>query len=108
MKRIELNGSWEGTCFSSAGNPEFSFSGNVPGCVHTDLAGSHIPENIYYRDHADTCQWIEDRDWQYSRTFTIDSMPQKATLVFDGLDTYADIFLNGKWLGSVENMFIRH
>ena len=108
MDRIYLNGKWDGECISTDGKYEFAFSATVPGCVHTDLLGKHLPKDIYYRDNADDCQWIENRDWKYTKTFTIDSVSKKANLVFEGLDTYADILLNGKLLGSVENMFIRH
>ena len=108
MKRISLNGTWAGNCLSADGEEIFAFSGNVPGCVHTDLMGSHIPQDIYYRDNADTCRWIEDRDWKYTKTFRVDTVPKKPWLVFDGLDTYADITLNGFTIGSVDNMFIPH
>ena len=59
MKIIDLNGKWNGQCYKD-GNQDFTFVGNVPGCVHTDLMGSRIPSDIYYRDNADKCQWIED------------------------------------------------
>ena len=71
MKTISLNGAWEGSCLSADGKEAFAFSGSVPGCVHTDLMGSHIPLNLYYRDNADACQWIEDRDWKYTKTFQL-------------------------------------
>lgn len=39
MKHINLNGCWHGECFEANGIKKFNFSGMVPGCVHTDLAG---------------------------------------------------------------------
>ncbi|MBQ1954502.1 MAG: hypothetical protein II350_02055, partial [Clostridia bacterium] len=108
MERLCLNGNWNGECFFENGESDFTFSASVPGCVHTDLMGSRIPKNIYYRDNADACQWIEDRDWKFTKSFRLDAIPSKAKLVFEGLDTYADIYLNDKLLGSSENMFIRH
>ncbi len=108
MKTISLNGAWMGSCLSADGKEAFAFSGSVPGCVHTDLMGSHIPLDLYYRDNADACQWIEDRDWKYTKTFCVATVPEKPWLVFDGLDTYADITLNGCVIGSADNMFIRH
>lgn len=108
MTKLSLNGLWKGDCISADGSEVFSFSGTVPGCVHTDLMGSHIPEDIYYRDNTDQCQWIEDRDWKYTKTFQLDDLPPKAQLVFEGLDTYADIVLNGVSLGFTDNMFIAH
>ena len=103
--KLELNGAWQGTCLGEAGE-EFAFEGRVPGCVHTDLAGSRLPEDIYWRDNADLCQWVENKDWRYGRTFTLDAIPANAQLVFEGLDTYADVYLNGRLLGSADNMFI--
>ena len=107
MKK-SLNGTWQGVCFGADGSEEFTFSGTVPGCVHTDLAGSRLPADLNWRDNADLCQWIEDKDWSYSREFTLEEVPENACLVFEGLDTYAEIFLNGLHLGSVDNMFIAH
>lgn len=97
-----------GSCIAENGSEAFSFSAAVPGCVHTDLMGSHIPKDIYYRDNVDDCQWIEQRDWKYTKMFQLDTIPSKAQLVFEGLDTYADIALNGIPLGSADNMFITH
>jgi len=108
MTTISLNGAWEGRCISADGKELFTFPGNVPGCVHTDLLGSHIPKDIYYRDNADECQWIEACDWKYTKIFHIDSVERQPWLVFNGLDTYADIMLNDIPIGSVENMFISH
>lgn len=108
MKIISLDGCWQGECFEAKGSKKFSFTGNVPGCVHTDIAGKFIPEDIFYRNNADDCRWIEECDWHYTRIFNLDSIPASARLVFEGLDTYADIYLNGTLIGCVDNMFISH
>ncbi len=108
MKTISLNGYWQGECFKSNGVKKFSFSGKVPGCVHTDLAGEYIPKNIFYRNYADECRWIEECNWQYTKSFNLASIPECARLVFEGLDTYADIYLNGIHVGGTDNMFISH
>ena len=108
MKIFSLNGCWKGECFDANGTKKFDFSGNVPGCVHTDLAGKHIPEDIFYRNNADECQWIESCDWRYTKGFSLAEVPAKACLVFEGLDTYADIYINNMLIGSVDNMFIPH
>ncbi len=108
MKKFSLNGCWQGECFDANGIKKFDFPGNVPGCVHTDLVGKQIPEDIFYRNNPDECQWIEDCDWRYTKKFTLNEIPAKANLIFDGLDTYADIYLNNTFIGSVDNMFISH
>ncbi len=108
MKRTDLNGLWKARCISSDKAEEFEFTGIVPGCVHNDLAGIKIPEDLFFRDNAEQCQWIENMDWEYTKTFTINELPKKALLVFEGLDVYADIYFNGTKIGSADNMFISH
>ena len=108
MISISLNGIWNGSCISPDGEEKFTFTGTVPGCVHTDLLGIHIPEDLYYRDNADECQWIENCNWKYTKTFHIASVSPKTVLVFEGLDTYADITLNDTLIDSADNMFIPH
>lgn len=106
--KLSLNGTWQGRCVTFAGATEFTFEGTVPGCVHTDLAGTRLPADLQYRDNADACQWVEARNWEYTRTFTVEDPAEYTDLVFEGLDTYGDIALNGTLLGSADDMFIRH
>ena len=109
MQKIDLNGAWQGTCYREDGEVDFKFGGTVPGCVHTDLFKENIIDyDIFYRDNADKCQWIENRSFDYERSFTVDDPSQKAELVFEGLDTYAEIYLNGEHLASTDDMFIEH
>jgi len=108
MEIVSLNGVWQGKCFTEDGRMDFCFEGKVPGCVHSDLCGSVLPKDLYYRDNAELCEWVENRDFSYERSFTLSSIPHAAKLVFEGLDVYADIDLNGKRIGSVDNMFISH
>ncbi len=108
MNRIELNGQWKGEISGNGENNGFSFEASVPGCVHTDLINCGILKDIYYRDNSKDCQWIENMDFIYTREFDIDEIPSTAVLVFEGLDTYTEIFLNGETLGKTDNMFISH
>jgi len=76
----------------------------VPGLVHTDLlAAGLIPDPFLDRnEHAVT--WIGETDWEYSTTF--EWAPDGNTrhdLVFDGLDTFATVVLNGATVGSTRN-----
>lgn len=109
MQKISLNGTWNGICYLENGQKDFSFNGTVPGCVHTDLISENIIDyDIFYRDNAEKCQWIENRSFDYQTTFTVDEIPPKAELVFEGLDTYSNIYLNDMPLGDTDNMFIEH
>ncbi len=83
----------------------------VPGCVHTDLlAAGKIPDPFHGTNELDL-QWIEERDWEYQTTFTINAAllrEERVELCADGLDTVATVTLNGKKIGASENMFIAH
>lgn len=105
MRKIVLDGAWEGLRSSNGS----TFPATVPGCVHTDLMKiGQLPGDIYWRDTAEQVQWIENEDWVYTKQFVVDTLETGATLVFECLDTYADIYLNEQLVGSAENMFITH
>ena len=67
MQKIDLNGTWQGICYTEEGKSDFEFKGTVPGCVHTDFMAENIIDyDIFYRDNADKCGWIEYRSFVYS------------------------------------------
>lgn len=80
----------------------------VPGGVHESLlAAGRIP-HPYLNDNEGEIRWIEERDWWYRCRFAgpADLREGEAlSLRFLGLDTVADIWLNGERLGHHENMF---
>ncbi len=100
--------SWECEIKSPDGLHDYTTLATVPGCVHTDLENAGIISDIFYRDNADSVQWIEDCDVIYTGKFNINSTPESPAVVFYGLDCYAEISLNGNFLGKTDNMFIRH
>jgi beta-mannosidase len=80
----------------------------IPGCVHLDLLANGIIEDPYFRDNETKVQWIENYAWTYECDFRISSEElafKQAEIVFEGLDTYADVSLNGKLIFSADNMF---
>ncbi|PAX09070.1 beta-mannosidase [Sphingomonas lenta] len=108
MLRIDLNG--DGWTFGEAGSAERS-PGRVPGCVHTDLLAAGRIADPFWADNETALQWIEERDWTYVRTFTVDDellARDQVQLVLDGLDTVAEVWVNGAVALSSDNMFHRH
>jgi beta-mannosidase len=83
-----------------------TFPGSVPGGVHHDLArAGHIPD-YFWRDDEATLRWIDRETWTYTRRFSIDrDPPDSAELRFDGLDTFAEVRLNGETILQADNMF---
>jgi beta-mannosidase len=80
----------------------------VPGCVHTDLLRSRkIPDPFYGTNEKDL-QWIEKTDWEYRSTFVADEAllaNERVELVWKGLDTFAEVFVNGVSVLWADNMF---
>ena len=104
---MDLNGIWLLEGKDEQGD-QLSLPATVPGCVHTDLMANGKIKNLYYRDNPLKAQWIEQNDFTYTKTFTVNTLSPNAFLEFDGLDTYCTIFLNGIKLGEADNMFIPH
>ena len=80
----------------------------VPGGVHTDLLKAGLIPDPFYRDNEAKLQWIGLTDWEYKSTFDVSpEMLRRAhlDLVFEGLDTYADVYLNESLLLKADNMF---
>jgi beta-mannosidase len=82
----------------------------VPGTVHTDLlAAGRIPDP-FYGDNEKYLRWVADAGWSYRTKFDLPDPfdPDRSVfLVCDGIDTIANIFLNGEKIGSADNMFRR-
>jgi beta-mannosidase len=102
--RQVLNTGWK---FRQKDKSEW-YTATVPGCVHTDLLNNKLIDDPFYRDNEQKLQWIGKVDWEYESVFQVKAETLKAKhveLVFAGLDTYAQVFLNDSPLLSANNMF---
>lgn len=80
----------------------------VPGDVHLDLIANKLIPDPFYRDNEPKLQWIENADWEYRKTLQVTPemfRHQHVELVFDGLDAYAEIYINDKLALTADNMF---
>ncbi|XP_062838485.1 beta-mannosidase isoform X1 [Anolis carolinensis] len=99
-----LRGSWQ----LSNANGSLVLRGDVPGCVHTALLQQGLIQDPYYRFNDLAYAWIALDNWTYSTTFKSPfdiSMWQKVSLVFEGLDTIAQVLVNNVTVGKTDNMF---
>ncbi|GAB3276654.1 glycoside hydrolase family 2 protein [Kineosporia babensis] len=79
----------------------------VPGGVHESLlAAGQIGHPFHDRNEQDV-RWVEDRDWWFRTELPgLDTAPdERVRLVFEGLDTVVDVWLDDELLGHHENMF---
>jgi beta-mannosidase len=104
MQKTSLSGAWE---FRQVGTEPW-LPASVPGGVHTDLlALGRIPDP-FVADNEKRVMWVAEADWEYRRTFSAPAAVLAEASVFlvcDGLDTLAEVCLNGQILGSTNNMF---
>ncbi len=102
---IHLDGAWQ---FRKANSQDVWMPAVVPGTVHTDLmANGKIPD-VYIGCNNLQLGWIDTLDWEYYREFDLPKSykPNKVTeLIFNGLDTYAQVYLNDSLILVTDNMF---
>ena len=101
---MQINTGWQ---FREVGKTDWH-DATVPGCVHTDLLANKLIDDPFYRDNEKKQQWIDKKDWEYRTTFKITPQTlerEHVELVFEGLDTYAQVFLNDQQVLSADNMF---
>ncbi len=80
----------------------------VPGVVHTDLLTNGLIADPFFRLNERDVQWVDKEDWVYETVFTVSDTTvtkKNIRLFFEGLDTYADVHLNGKKILEANNMF---
>src|SRR5258705_9489717 len=83
----------------------------VPGCIHTDLLRERLISDPLVGFNERHVQWIGECDWEYRLRFVADpSLPtfERIDLVCEGLDTIAEVSLNGVAVGTAANMFHPH
>lgn len=79
----------------------------VPGNFELDMVRAGLLEDTYYGDNVLKVQKLENRHVWYFTTFELACPKEReVVLTFHGIDTVAEIFVDGDLLGTVENMFI--
>lgn len=83
-----------------------TYEAAIPGCFEYNLYRSGLAPDPYFSDNIYGFRKYESyHQWYYT---TFDSEFARGTLRFDGIDTVADIIVNGKIVGKADNMFIPH
>ena len=99
-----LNDSWNVTTDTL----DINMQVDVPSVIIADMYEEGLIPHPYYSDVEPSLLWIPQREWVYTLNFDADDNVIKEDvieLVFEGLDTYADVWLNGEHLFYADNMF---
>ncbi|MBI5404088.1 MAG: glycoside hydrolase family 2 protein [Ignavibacteriae bacterium] len=104
VTKLNLSSGWQ---FRESGKSEW-LTANVPGTVHTDLLQNRIIGDPFFGSYETSLQWIEQSDWEYQMVFNLSEeifSQQNIELNFEGLDTYARVYLNDSLIIDANNMF---
>lgn len=84
----------------------------VPSLVQDELIKAGKLPDPHYRANEPLVQWPSQEDWIYRTSFVLStdalSANKKHFLELDGVDTYADVYINGSHLGCTSNMFLAY
>ena len=119
---LDLNGTWELTAFPQPDDGAIrtlplpqglavkTYRATVPGCCEQELQKcGELPDPLV-STNAFAWRAYEGHQWLYAKTFRCPARQsgERAVLCFDGIDTLADVFLNGEKVGEAANMLIPH
>jgi len=106
QNKISLNEGWE---FRKSGTNDEWLNAKVPGSIYNDLFLHELIPHPFDSCNHQELEWIENTSWEYRLTFTKDKIVGNrkydlAELIFMGLDTHAELFLNNNHLLRANNM----
>jgi beta-mannosidase len=110
---IEINQGWEfheavATAVAHSAETAAWHPATVPGVVQTDLLQNGMIPDPFKSDNESSLQWIGQTNWEYRTTLTLTALQLEhanADLVFEGLDTFATVYINEHKVLDADNMF---
>ncbi len=108
MQKLSLNGAWTLDVIDENGEKVFgNVPATVPGSVYHDLLTAGLIPDPFWRDNEVEALKLMEHSFRYARSFEVpDALPgcDRVLLRCEGLDTLADIEINGAPVGSADNM----
>lgn len=109
FKTVEIDNGWT---FMLDKENSARLEAKVPGTIHSDLLRHGLIEDPFFGLNEYKIKWIEEENWIYEATFNITSQDlsdySNIALRLYGLDTFAEVSINGKVVINSDNMFISH
>ena len=115
--RIDLTGEWQFKEYPQRARRmrdlEASdwLAAEVPSSIFTNLVKVGRIDEAELKSNPEKFEWVSEKQWIFKKTFDLPQRiinSEKIEIVFEGLDTIAHIWLNGKLIGKTNNMFITH
>ena len=103
MQTVSLNGQWR-MCVAETND---WIMANVPGSVYQDMLAAGRMEDPFYRGNEDQALALMDNDFMYERAFAVSGSLldcRRVVLRMEGLDTLADVYVNGVKVLYADNM----
>ena len=107
---VQLNQGWQ---FSQADDPDgvYRETQGFPTEIHLDLLHNGLIPHPFLGKHENDVQWVGEKPWTYMTSFRLANgsfhdASQTADMIFEGLDTYATVVLNGNTILRCDNMFL--
>ena len=116
--KLSLNGSWKFKGFAECNGEELGahrleyddgwLPAKVPGTVHLDLLANNVIPDPFKDLNEKKVQWVPESEWWYRKEIELSTElleKQMVELVFEGLDTFATVWVNAVKIGEANNMF---
>ncbi len=110
---INLNGNWK--LKELEADAELDYGGMVldtpvPGDIHPTLRDAGKLPDYFMGRNSDKCLWTSEKDWLYFRDIDIPGnlAGKRIELVFDGLDLFTTVYVNGSAVGDTSNSFMQY
>ncbi|RKL66964.1 glycoside hydrolase family 2 [Salipaludibacillus neizhouensis] len=103
MAQLSLNGNWK---FKRKGDTEW-LNALVPGSVYADLLENKKMVDPFYRDNEEEVKELSNYNYIYEKQFDLDQSifdNDSVKLVFEGIDTISEIYINGTLISKTNNM----
>ena len=80
----------------------------VPGEIHLDLEREGVIKDCLYGRNALEARWVEEDIWVYRKVINLDDrdISKCSKLIFEGLDTFSYIYINGEKVAQHNNCFV--
>lgn len=90
-------------CSTDNGN---ELAATMPAQVHEILIKHGKIEDPLVMGNTEKCLWVAETDWVYKCVFNAGKEGKRKYLLFKGLDTLVDVYLNGRHIANHGDMFL--